>query len=94
MRLRAREVLYSEAVSYYCKKLEIPDPRPRDLLRDTLPPRGPWEHVDALLRRLSGSSLWPPGYWLWLLTLAAFIVADIVAFACTHTVTAAVGGPV
>lgn len=81
LRLRSREVLYSEAIAAYSERLGIPDPRPDQLERDRLKRRGPFAWVDERLRGFAGWWLWPPGYWLWIAALIAFGVADYVAFA-------------
>jgi hypothetical protein len=85
VRLRAREVLYSEAVSYACDQAELPDPRPFALTdrRDVIEHRWFQRLVDRPLRAIGGWRHFPTVYTFWILALFAFIVADFVALVCT-----------
>jgi hypothetical protein len=80
IRLRSREVSYSEAIAYYGKG--IPELRPHGLPSNPLPPTGLWDRVDAWVRKRAEQWL-PPGYLLWVAALALFVLADVVAFALT-----------
>jgi hypothetical protein len=80
VRLRSREVLYAEAIAAWSDKLDIPDVRPYHLQREKLRAHGPFHYPDAFVRWVAGWNVWPPGYWLWLIALAAFAAADAVAF--------------
>jgi hypothetical protein len=46
LRLRSREVLYSEAIAAYSERLGIPDPRPTNSNGIRLKRRGPFAWVD------------------------------------------------
>jgi hypothetical protein len=84
VRLRAREVLYSEAIAQACDDANLPDPRPEFLAAQPLSqrPRPRQRPVDRLVRRLGGHERYPTVYLFWIAALIFFIVADIVAF-CT-----------
>jgi hypothetical protein len=87
LRLRQREVYYSDAIAHYGKGISAGDPRPHlDLKGQPLEDsRGLWGWLDrAILRPLAGWSKWPGIHIWWALALALFIVADIVAFYATN----------
>jgi hypothetical protein len=72
LRLRSREVLYSESVSHWCARLGIRDPRPDGLQRLPLTdPTRRVERIDERLREWSGG--WKlPVYWWWIAALLVF----------------------
>jgi hypothetical protein len=85
VRLRARELLYSEAIGFVCKKAEPrrPDPRPFFLETRQVPPRHRWPFarpIDRPVRWLGGRRLFPTVYLVWILALLLFIVADVIAY--------------
>lgn len=84
LRLRAREFLYSTAIAHYCDAYGIPDPRPDALakvVRDEQDTRiGVWAWIDRQMRRVISSPVMFPVYWLWIVALAVFIAADVVAY--------------
>jgi hypothetical protein len=80
LRLRSREVSYSEAVSKRCTDAGLLDPRP-DRLEGL--PAGHDDRaavLDARLRDWSGRWTWPV-YWWWIAALALFVAADVAALA-------------
>jgi hypothetical protein len=80
-RLRAREILFSEAIAAACDKAGLPDPRPFAVPRKPAPRKpGPFDRV---VRALGSSEHLPTVYQIWILALLLFVVADIVAYACT-----------
>jgi hypothetical protein len=82
LRLRSREVRYSTAISDMCRKWSIPDPRPDALPDDETTRPGFLAAVDGWLRSWAGH--WRvPVYWLWIVALTAFFVADIVVLLAT-----------
>jgi hypothetical protein len=84
LRLREREVRYSEAIAHYGEELPcIPDLRPDGLERKPLPRPGWAASLDRKLRALAGRSGWPAIHHVWVLALLLFAVADIVAFVAT-----------
>jgi hypothetical protein len=84
VRLRAREVQYSGAVSYYaCEEAGLLDPRPFDLKQRRAPPTHRPSRHDRLFRRLGSARVLSSAYVLWIYTLAAFVVADIATLICT-----------
>ena len=89
LRLRAREVQYSEAIEFYLDRApEIPGLLPDDLpakpiTRHTLqlsfaPKKG---RLDKWLRRRALRTRMPTVHLFWLLALVLFAVADVVAWA-------------
>jgi len=90
LRLRSREVLYSEAIAHYFDEQGIGDPRPRALKRTLRGKEGKprwfhlWDWLDKGARRFFGTNLLPFSYWVWVAALALFIVADVVAY--KHTI--------
>jgi hypothetical protein len=86
VRLRAREVLYSEAVSFACEEAELLDPRPSEL-KDRRKPLPTDAHqpgwMDQQLRNLGESEGLPTVYLFWIVALLAFILADFVALIWT-----------
>lgn len=86
LRLRFREVLYSEVIGRYAELAGIPDPRADKIPvteRKILEKEGPLARVDRWLRGLAGSNWWPPMHLVWVLALFLFAVADVVAFFAT-----------
>jgi hypothetical protein len=82
VRLRSREVEYSEAIASACEKAGVPDPRPNGLGRKERPARYPWPiegFVDRPVRWL-GARLPVTVYLVWILALSLFIVADVIAY--------------
>ncbi len=81
VRLRVREVTYSEAVGFVCEKRCLPDPRPFGLDRKEA------DHKPALfdrgLRWVGGRRRFPTVYIFWIVALALFVVADVVAYCST-----------
>lgn len=81
VRLRAREILFSEAIADACDKAGLPDPRPFALSRR------PAEHtagpVDRAVRAVGASQRLPTVYLFWIFALLLFVVADMVAFRST-----------
>jgi hypothetical protein len=63
LRLRFREVLYSEVIGRYAELAGIPDPRADQIPvteRKILEKEGRLARVDRWLRGLAGSNWWPP----------------------------------
>lgn len=84
VRLRAREVQYSEAVSDACEKARLPDPRPFEPFpRKQAPDIHRPGRVDRAVRAIGASKRLPTVYLFWIATLLAFIAADVVALFCT-----------
>lgn len=81
IRLRAREILWSEGIADVCEKAGLPDPRPFDL------PRKAAEHkpgpVDRAVRAIGAWERLPTVYLFWILALLLFVVADVVAYCST-----------
>jgi hypothetical protein len=84
VRLRAREVLYSEAVSAACTEARLPDPRPFELETKPAPAFYRSGYVDRAVRAVGGWKQLPTVYLFWILALLAFIVADVVALLSTR----------
>jgi hypothetical protein len=90
VRLRARELLYSEAIGYVCAQTayELPDPRPAFLVQNNMRKPVPlrwWQRpLDRPVRSLGGQSFYPTVYLVWIAALILFIVADIFAY-CSST---------
>jgi hypothetical protein len=86
LRLRYREVLYSEVVGRYAERARILDPRAHQIPiteRKILDADTRLARVDRWLRGLAGSNRWPPMHLVWVLALFLFAVADVVAFFAT-----------
>jgi hypothetical protein len=89
LRLRSREVLYSEVIVGCLNKLRIDDLRPDNLERHRkrLEPEraGFWNRLDRGLQKWAGreESHLPPIHLLWSAALLLFIVADFVAVFAT-----------
>lgn len=86
LRLKSREVLYSEAIARCLDELGLPDPRPDELMKDDrrepLNRDGWWHRFDRGLQGWAGG--WRlPIYLLWILALFLFAVADVVALKVT-----------
>lgn len=81
IRLRAREILWSEAIADACNKAGLPDPRPFAL------PRKAAEHEpglgDRAVRAIGAWQHLPTVYLFWILALLLFVAADVVAYSCT-----------
>jgi hypothetical protein len=80
LRLRQREILYSDAIAHYGGGLGMADPRPSELHRRPLRRRGPAAWLDRKAGTLAGWKYWPDLYWFWIVTLCLFIVADVFAY--------------
>jgi hypothetical protein len=81
VRLRAREILFSEAIAEACYKAGLPDPRPFHLPRRAAPQK-PWP-VDRAIRWIGASRFLPTVYQFWIAALLLFVVADLVAYFCS-----------
>jgi hypothetical protein len=81
IRLRAREIQYSEAIAFVCEGAGIPDPLPHELRRKPAAHRP--GRVDRRIRRLGEWRRLPTVNLFWLVALALFIVADLVAYCAT-----------
>jgi len=81
IRLRAREILWSEAIADACDKAGLPDPRPFAL------PRKAAKHKpgfgDRAVRAIGAWQRLPAVYLFWILALLLFVAADVVAYSCT-----------
>jgi hypothetical protein len=81
VRLRAREIEYSEAIAAACDKVGLPAPWPFGL------DRKPAEHkagrVDRAVRSLGAWQRLPTVYLFWIAALMLFVVADVVAYYVT-----------
>lgn len=85
LRLRSREVLYSEVIAFYARQARLPDTRADELQRNRIPldrRRGVWNRLDQLLQAWAASWQFPI-YLFWVVALVLFIAADAVAFAVT-----------
>ena len=81
VRLRAREVHYSEAISYLCEEtLGLTDPRPFELKGKPVPLKWFNRPVDRPIRAIGRWRIYPTVYLYWIAALVLFIVADVVAF--------------
>jgi hypothetical protein len=82
-RLRAREVLYSEAIGKYCDHLGIADPRPRSLQQRFGEAALEGGGTAEKWLRIQAGRRWvfQHVYLLWALALLLFIAADSLAFA-------------
>jgi hypothetical protein len=83
LRLREREVRYSDAIAHYAYTAGIPEFRPDRLPRRSLERQGRSARFDRWLQRIVGWCGWPGVYLVWVLALVLFVVADIVAFLLT-----------
>jgi hypothetical protein len=86
LRLRQREVYYSDAIAHYGGLVGVSDPRPFDLTgkrRDLGWQRG-WVMPDRFLRWFSKWRWWPGIHHWWLAALGLFIAADVIAFLWTN----------
>jgi len=84
LRLREREVRYSDAIGYYAELARIRDPRPDELETKPLERHGLFSPLDQLLRRIAAWEHWLPMHLIWALALLLFAVADVVAFSATN----------
>jgi hypothetical protein len=88
VRLHEREIRYAEAIAFYGQRVSTHDPRPYGLQGTPLAHKWwhPWAQADRVLRWLSSRLqwLWPNTYHWWLIALALFIAADIIAFLWTN----------
>jgi hypothetical protein len=82
LRLRQREVLYSEAIAFYADKLKMPDPRPHALAEGGRIPVQNEGRLDKWLREKARHEHFPTLHLSWVVALALFILADVVAFVC------------
>lgn len=87
LRLREREVLYHDAIAHQFDAWNMPDPRPEKLERKPLKPERPGSSA-KLDRRLQeavapSESRRFPIHVVWGVVLLGFVLADIVALACT-----------
>ncbi len=80
LRLRQREVRYSEAIAYYLNTLGISDPRPDGLPSLSLQRNDLWSRFDRPLRAIGGWSWLPPIHVAWIAALLLFILADVLAY--------------
>jgi hypothetical protein len=84
LRLRQREVKYSDAIAFYGKRLGMRDPRPHRLREgEPLNLRDPFSLLDRILRWISGSRILPGIHLFWIAALILFILADIYVFRAT-----------
>lgn len=83
LRLREREIRYSDAIAYSLNELGISDPRPDDLPRLELDRSGVWPNLDRFLRTQVARDWVPPIHFAWCVALVLFIVADVVAYVLT-----------
>lgn len=81
LRLRQREVLYSDAIAFYGERIGMRDLRPDDLERKPLQREGRWARLDERTQAWAGQRSFPPIHYAWTIALLLFAVADAVAFA-------------
>ncbi len=82
VRLRSREVLYSDAIAYEFDRRGLDDPRPDNLERKALERKGRWHKVDRSVQTWAGR--WTmPIYLVWVIALLLFALADVMAFLLT-----------
>jgi hypothetical protein len=83
IRLRAREVQYSEAIAHLCRTMGLSDPRPFTLKRKPVPLK--WFHrpIDRPVRWVGAQRFYPTVYWVWIAALVLFGFADFVAYRAT-----------
>lgn len=91
VRLRAREVLYSEAIAFVCEDAGIPAPWPfglqtKSVRSERQRPFNKWPFVrpeDRIVRSVGGFKLLPTVYLFWIAALVLFVVADVIAYRAT-----------
>lgn len=82
VRLRAREVLCSDAIAAEFHRQGLRDPRPDELERRPVTRVGGWHKFDRWIQTWGGG--WRvPVYLLWILALVLFGVADLAVFLLT-----------
>ena len=85
LRLRQREVLYSDAVAYWLDLLGAEDPRPSELKRGgklkSLPDQG--FQIDRGFRWVAGLRFFSAIHLYWAIVLGLFGVADVIAYCTT-----------
>jgi hypothetical protein len=81
IRLRAREILFSDAIAHACDKAGLPDPRPFALPRKAAKLKPGL--VDRAVRAIGDWRRLPTVYLFWIIALVLFVVADLVAYGST-----------
>jgi hypothetical protein len=84
IRLRAREILYSEGLAAACETAGVPDPRPHELERKPIAALHRADRIDRGVQALARWSHLPAAYLFWIGVLVLFVVADVVAYGATR----------
>jgi hypothetical protein len=83
LRLRQREVKYSDAIAHYGAKGGMRDPRLQGFKGDALKRWDPFSLLDRLLRWVAGWSFLPGIHFFWVAALILFIFADVYVYRAT-----------